>query len=197
MIPPLPPLPFLTPCRYYPVWVVALTSQACDTVVAINAQALSGPAYMRPMRHRHRPKIGGSQPGIRPGVFQWTRGVVSIQGPLWMYVLVGVCCFSRSRDRPYVAVKRRNLRASGDDLGSSKVELESIDFTASFAVRAEDRRGAVMLLDGDELSFRDWRLQACGARLATRRAHQSAGPFDHPAIRAGLIRLSLTAVQVP
>lgn len=37
VIPPLPPLPFLTPCRYYPVWVVVLSSQTCDVVVAINA----------------------------------------------------------------------------------------------------------------------------------------------------------------
>lgn len=37
VIPPLPPLPFLTPCRYYPVWVVALSTQACDVVIAINA----------------------------------------------------------------------------------------------------------------------------------------------------------------
>jgi hypothetical protein len=37
VIPPLPPLPFLTPCRYYPVWVVALSSQTCDVVIAINA----------------------------------------------------------------------------------------------------------------------------------------------------------------
>jgi hypothetical protein len=37
VIPPLPPLPFLTPCRYYPVWVVALSTQTCSVVVAINA----------------------------------------------------------------------------------------------------------------------------------------------------------------
>lgn len=37
VIPPLPPLPFLTPCRYYPVWVVVLSSQACDVVIEINA----------------------------------------------------------------------------------------------------------------------------------------------------------------
>jgi hypothetical protein len=37
VIPPLPPLPFLTPCRYYPVWVVDLTSQDCNVVIAINA----------------------------------------------------------------------------------------------------------------------------------------------------------------
>jgi len=37
VIPPLPPLPFLTPCRYYPVWVVALSSQTCDVVIEINA----------------------------------------------------------------------------------------------------------------------------------------------------------------
>lgn len=37
VIPPLPPLPFLTPCRYYPVWVVDLTSQRCTVVIAINA----------------------------------------------------------------------------------------------------------------------------------------------------------------
>jgi len=37
VMPPLPPLPFLTPCRYYPVWVVAVSSQTCDEVIAINA----------------------------------------------------------------------------------------------------------------------------------------------------------------
>jgi len=37
VIPPLPPLPFLTPCRYFPVWVVALSTQRCDVVIAINA----------------------------------------------------------------------------------------------------------------------------------------------------------------
>jgi hypothetical protein len=37
VIAPLPPLPFLTPCRYYPVWVVALSNQTCDVVIAINA----------------------------------------------------------------------------------------------------------------------------------------------------------------
>ena len=37
VIPPIPPLPFLTPCRYYPVWVVALSNQTCDVVIAINA----------------------------------------------------------------------------------------------------------------------------------------------------------------
>ena len=36
-IPPLPPLPVLSPCRYYPVWVVDLTSPDCDVVIAINA----------------------------------------------------------------------------------------------------------------------------------------------------------------
>ncbi len=36
-IPPLPPLPFLSPCRYYPVWVVDFTSRDCDVVIAINA----------------------------------------------------------------------------------------------------------------------------------------------------------------
>ena len=35
IIPPLPPLPFL-PCRDYPVWVVALSSQNCDVIIAIN-----------------------------------------------------------------------------------------------------------------------------------------------------------------
>jgi hypothetical protein len=37
VIPPLPPLPFLTPCRYFPVWVVALSTPTCDVVIAINA----------------------------------------------------------------------------------------------------------------------------------------------------------------
>jgi hypothetical protein len=37
VIPPLPPLPFVTPCRYYPVWVVALSNQTCKVVIAINA----------------------------------------------------------------------------------------------------------------------------------------------------------------
>ena len=37
VIPPLPPLPFLTPCRYYPVWVVAVSTQTCEMVIAINA----------------------------------------------------------------------------------------------------------------------------------------------------------------
>jgi hypothetical protein len=37
VIPPLPPLPFLTPCRYYPVWVVALSSRTCEVVIEINA----------------------------------------------------------------------------------------------------------------------------------------------------------------
>jgi hypothetical protein len=37
VIPPLPPLPFLTPCRYYPVWVVALSSQTCNVDIEINA----------------------------------------------------------------------------------------------------------------------------------------------------------------
>ncbi len=36
-IPPLPPLPWLTPCRYYPVWVVALSSPTCNATIAINA----------------------------------------------------------------------------------------------------------------------------------------------------------------
>ncbi len=36
IIPPLPPLPFL-PCRNFPVWVVALSGQPCDVVIAINA----------------------------------------------------------------------------------------------------------------------------------------------------------------
>jgi hypothetical protein len=35
IIPPLPPLPFL-PCRNFPVWVVALSGQTCDVVIAIN-----------------------------------------------------------------------------------------------------------------------------------------------------------------
>jgi hypothetical protein len=37
VVPPLPPLPFISPCRYYPVWVVALTNGGCDATVAINA----------------------------------------------------------------------------------------------------------------------------------------------------------------
>jgi len=40
VFPPLPPLPFLTQCRYYPVWVVTFSNQACETVITINA--LSG-----------------------------------------------------------------------------------------------------------------------------------------------------------
>jgi hypothetical protein len=38
VIPPLPPLPFLTPCRYYPVWLVELRSESSDVVIAINAR---------------------------------------------------------------------------------------------------------------------------------------------------------------
>jgi hypothetical protein len=30
-------VPFLSPCRYYPLWVVALSSQTCDVDIAINA----------------------------------------------------------------------------------------------------------------------------------------------------------------
>jgi hypothetical protein len=37
VIPPLPPLPFISPCRYYPVWVVAVTNQGCSAAIAINA----------------------------------------------------------------------------------------------------------------------------------------------------------------
>ena len=37
VIPPLPPLPFISPCRYYPVWIVALTNGGCDVTIAINA----------------------------------------------------------------------------------------------------------------------------------------------------------------
>ncbi len=37
VVPPLPPIPSVTPCRYYPVWVVALSNPACDIIVAINA----------------------------------------------------------------------------------------------------------------------------------------------------------------
>jgi hypothetical protein len=33
---PLPRLPF-SPCRYHPVWVVAMSSQSCEVVVAIHA----------------------------------------------------------------------------------------------------------------------------------------------------------------
>jgi hypothetical protein len=42
VIPPLPPLPFLTRCRYYPVWVVALSSQTCDVEIEIEINALTG-----------------------------------------------------------------------------------------------------------------------------------------------------------
>jgi len=37
VIPPLPPLPFLTPCRDFPVWLVALSSPNCDVIIAVNA----------------------------------------------------------------------------------------------------------------------------------------------------------------
>src|SRR5260370_40416651 len=37
VVPPLPPIPSVTPCRYYPVWAVALSNPACDIIVAINA----------------------------------------------------------------------------------------------------------------------------------------------------------------
>ena len=36
-IPPLGPLPFISPCRYYPVWVVVVTKQGCAAAIAINA----------------------------------------------------------------------------------------------------------------------------------------------------------------
>lgn len=36
-VPPLPPLRFLTTCRYYPVWVVAFSSPDCEVIVSINA----------------------------------------------------------------------------------------------------------------------------------------------------------------
>jgi len=48
---------------------------------------------------------------------------------------------------PYVAVTRRNLPGLPLIWGPQQVELESIDFTAAFLVRAADRRSAVMLLD--------------------------------------------------
>jgi hypothetical protein len=50
VMPPLPPLPFLTPCRYYPVWVVALSNPTCDVVIAINA---------------HTGRFGGAGTGYR------------------------------------------------------------------------------------------------------------------------------------
>src|SRR6202035_3452331 len=37
VVPPLPRLPLITPCRYYPVWVVVVTNQGCDAAIAINA----------------------------------------------------------------------------------------------------------------------------------------------------------------
>ena len=37
VMPPLPRLPGLEPCRYYPVWMVALSSAKCQTVIGINA----------------------------------------------------------------------------------------------------------------------------------------------------------------
>ncbi len=37
VIPPLPRLPLITFCRYYPVWVVALSSPSCEVIIGINA----------------------------------------------------------------------------------------------------------------------------------------------------------------
>lgn len=66
-IPPLPPLPFLSPCRYYPVWVVDLTSQSCDVTIAINA--LSGRFAGAGTGYRGVLPISGSVENclIRPG----------------------------------------------------------------------------------------------------------------------------------
>jgi hypothetical protein len=53
---------------------------------------------------------------------------------------------------PHVVVSRKN--ASGDELwGLNKVELESIDFTNEFSIRAEDPRSAVMLLDPEMMQW--------------------------------------------
>lgn len=48
---------------------------------------------------------------------------------------------------PYVAVTRRDFPGVPRGWGPPQVGLESIDFNATFVVKSEDRRAAVMLID--------------------------------------------------